>query len=43
LLSDVLIGLVLSDGLGVGDAEACFGCGGNVFTDRCLAMDDFTH
>jgi hypothetical protein len=42
LLSDLLSGLLPSDGPGVIDLAACFGCHGNVFTGRCLAVDDFS-
>jgi hypothetical protein len=34
LLSDVLSGLLPSDGRGIIDAGACFACLGNVFTGR---------
>jgi hypothetical protein len=37
LLSDVFSGLLPSHGPGSADAEACFECCGNVFTDRCQA------
>jgi hypothetical protein len=42
MLSDVLSGLLPSNGPGIVDAGACFGCRVNVFTGRCLAMTDFS-
>jgi hypothetical protein len=39
LLSDALSGLVPSDDPGIVDAVACFGCRGNMYTDRRLAID----
>lgn len=41
LLSDLLNGLLPSDGPGIIDLAACFGFRGNVFIGRCLVMDDF--
>jgi hypothetical protein len=34
--------LLHGDGPGIVDTETCFNCRGNVFTSRCLAMDDFS-
>jgi hypothetical protein len=41
LLIDVLGGLLSRDGPDTVDMGACFGCRGNVFTGRWLAMDVF--
>jgi hypothetical protein len=42
LLSDVLSGLLLIDGLNIFNAGACFYCRGNLFSGRFLVMDDFS-
>jgi hypothetical protein len=42
VLSDVLNGLLPSDGPGIVDAGASLGCRGNVFTGRSLAIDEFS-
>jgi hypothetical protein len=42
LLSDVLSRLLPGDCPGIVEAGASFGCRGNVFSARCLAMDDFS-
>jgi hypothetical protein len=42
LSSDVLSGLLPSNGPRIADAGACLGGRGNVFNGRCLAMDDFS-
>jgi hypothetical protein len=42
ILSDVLNGLLPSNGPGVVDTKSCFGCCENLFTGRWLAMDDIS-
>lgn len=41
MLSDVLSRLLPSDGFGIVDVEACFGCHVNGFACRFVALDNF--